>query len=85
MTALLEEAAGTEAPVPASQPPYHRPRLRIMTSPAPTSAVKAPEAADAESRGWVEDLAGAGPRHEQATARLHALLLRAARFEISRR
>jgi RNA polymerase sigma-70 factor, ECF subfamily len=85
MTVVLEAAVAPEAPVPASQPPYHRPRPRIMSSPAPTPAVTAPEAADAESRGWVEDLAGAGPRHEQATARLHDLLLRAARFEISRR
>jgi RNA polymerase sigma-70 factor (ECF subfamily) len=41
--------------------------------------------ADAESTAWVQALAGAGPRHDAAVARLHALLLRAAHFEIARR
>ena len=40
---------------------------------------------DAESRGWVDALSGAGPRHEEAVAALHALLLRAARFEVALR
>jgi RNA polymerase sigma-70 factor, ECF subfamily len=40
---------------------------------------------DAESRGWVDALSGAGTRHEEAVAALHALLLRAARFEVARR
>jgi len=40
---------------------------------------------DAESLGWVQALSGAGRRHEQAVQALHALLLRAARFEIARR
>ena len=55
----------------------------MASSPAPT--VTAPAKADAESRAWVDDLAAEGPRHEQASARLHDLLLRAARFEIDRR
>jgi RNA polymerase sigma-70 factor, ECF subfamily len=55
-----------------------------MTS-TPTSAVSAPSGADAESRAWVNDLAGEGSRRDQASARLHDLLLRAARFEIDRR
>jgi RNA polymerase sigma-70 factor (ECF subfamily) len=40
---------------------------------------------DAESRRWVESLSGAGPQREEAIERLHALLLRAARFETGRR
>ena len=40
---------------------------------------------DAESRRWVDDLGGGGRAHEDALLRLHELLLRAARFEISRR
>jgi RNA polymerase sigma-70 factor (ECF subfamily) len=40
---------------------------------------------DAESRRWLDELAGAGPTRDDAVARLHALLLRAARFEVSRR
>lgn len=40
---------------------------------------------DAESRAWLDDLRAAGAAREQAVARLHALLLRATRFETSRR
>ena len=40
---------------------------------------------DRESRGWVRALADTGPEHEAAVERLHALLLRAARFEVGRR
>ncbi len=41
--------------------------------------------ADAESQEWLQALRGSGPIREDAAARLHALLLRAARFEVSRR
>jgi RNA polymerase sigma-70 factor (ECF subfamily) len=40
---------------------------------------------DAESLGWLDALSATGPEQEAALARLHALLLRAARFEIARR
>jgi RNA polymerase sigma-70 factor (ECF subfamily) len=40
---------------------------------------------DAESRAWLLGLRGDGPRREEASRRLHDLLLRAARFEINRR
>jgi RNA polymerase sigma-70 factor (ECF subfamily) len=40
---------------------------------------------DAESRRWLEDLNGGGHARDAAVARLHELLLRAARFEVSRR
>jgi RNA polymerase sigma-70 factor, ECF subfamily len=40
---------------------------------------------DTESGRWLAALAGDGPSHEQAVARLHALLLRAARLELARR
>jgi RNA polymerase sigma-70 factor (ECF subfamily) len=40
---------------------------------------------DDDSRAWVEALRGQGPEREEATARLHELLLRAARFEVNRR
>lgn len=40
---------------------------------------------DTESQGWVEALSGTGPKKDDAIARLHELLLRAARFEIARR
>lgn len=40
---------------------------------------------DDESRAWLDALHGAGEIHEVAIVRLHALLLRAAHFEVSRR
>jgi RNA polymerase sigma-70 factor (ECF subfamily) len=59
-----------------------------------TEAVSVPRAAvhevsathhDAESRAWIDALTADGHRRDEAIERLHALLLRAARFEISRR
>ncbi len=44
-----------------------------------------PDELDEESRSWVRDLRGGGAPYDDAVARLHALLLRAARFEVSRR
>jgi RNA polymerase sigma-70 factor (ECF subfamily) len=41
--------------------------------------------ADAESREWLRSLRAFGAERDQAIARLHALLLRAARFEVARR
>jgi RNA polymerase sigma-70 factor (ECF subfamily) len=40
---------------------------------------------DQESSAWLRDLAGAGPEHDRAVARLHGLLLRVARAESARR
>jgi RNA polymerase sigma-70 factor (ECF subfamily) len=40
---------------------------------------------DDESRAWLRDLRDAGSARDTAIARLHALLLRAARFEVARR
>ena len=62
--------------------------------PAPTTGTVAfmasavhtgPDAGGAESEAWLTALRGEGVAREQAVARLHALLLRAARFEIARR
>src|SRR3954447_10331814 len=53
----------------------------LMTAPRPTPA--GPDAPAA--RSWVEDLRSDGPRGQEAVADLHALLLKAARFEIGRR
>ena len=40
---------------------------------------------DPESRRWLRDLRSEGAAYDAAVARLHALLLRAARFEVARR
>jgi RNA polymerase sigma-70 factor, ECF subfamily len=54
-------------------------------APVPAVTVVAVAAPDPESRDWVEALSADGPESEEAVARLHALLLRAARFELRRR
>jgi RNA polymerase sigma-70 factor, ECF subfamily len=44
-----------------------------------------PLSMDAESQEWLRDLRGGGAVRDEAAARLHELLLRAARFEVARR
>ena len=60
-----------------------------MTVPLPQIADRASTshgpAPDPESLRWVRDLSGTGHVREDAIVRLHALLLRAARFEVARR
>ena len=65
-------AAGTVASVEAVP----------QAKPARTGAVTP---LDPESRRWLRDLRSEGAEHDAAVARLHALLLRAARFEVARR
>jgi RNA polymerase sigma-70 factor (ECF subfamily) len=40
---------------------------------------------DTESRDWIADLRSSGPPNDDAVKRLHALLFRAAHFEVARR
>jgi RNA polymerase sigma-70 factor (ECF subfamily) len=47
--------------------------------------VAPPLDAHADSRAWLEALRSDGPARDDAVRRLHALLLRAARFELARR
>jgi RNA polymerase sigma-70 factor, ECF subfamily len=50
------------------------------------STVRVPTAAlDDDSRGWLRSLRADGRTYDEAVERLHALLLRAARFEVARR
>lgn len=51
-----------------------------MRQPVPAVADR-----DADARAWLEALRSVGAERETAAARLHALLLRAARFELARR
>lgn len=53
-----------------------------MTRPA---SQVAHDTSDAESRQWLDGLRASGPERDRAVERLHALLLRAARFEVRRR
>jgi RNA polymerase sigma-70 factor (ECF subfamily) len=43
------------------------------------------QASDPESRAWLDGLRAVGADHDDAVQRLHALLLRGARFEVARR
>jgi RNA polymerase sigma-70 factor (ECF subfamily) len=59
-----------------------------MESAAPAGAEAAPaieRALDEESRKWLRELRSSGAVRDEAVARLHALLLRAASFEVARR
>lgn len=56
-----------------------------MTIPSETAAESSADAREAESSLWLRRLAGDGPEREAAVGELHALMLKAARFEIERR
>ena len=57
-----------------------------MSSRLPISAAESePERAQADSRAWLAALRTPGTERDEAVARLHELLLRGARFEVSRR
>ena len=62
------------------------PAPATVTTVEPVVAAPAPSALlDAESREWLRCLRAEGATKDDAIARLHALLLRAARFEVARR
>jgi RNA polymerase sigma-70 factor, ECF subfamily len=61
---------------------------RALTEPAPaarTLGVPTGRRLDEESREWLRSLRATGAERDGAIGRLHALLLRAARFEVARR
>jgi RNA polymerase sigma-70 factor (ECF subfamily) len=66
------------ATVPNRVPPP-RTDSSVAVEPQPLSLL------DEESRAWLRDLRSDGGTRDEAIARLHALLLRAARFECARR
>lgn len=53
--------------------------------PATQLSTPAPAALDGDSREWLRGLRAEGATRDEAIARLHDLLLRAARFEVARR
>jgi RNA polymerase sigma-70 factor (ECF subfamily) len=56
-----------------------------LAPPVPVTASPAPLSEPSDSGAWLEALRARGPARDRAVERLHALLLRAARFEVSRR
>jgi RNA polymerase sigma-70 factor, ECF subfamily len=60
--------------------------VMLVESVSPVSRLaSAPPSLDAESREWLQSLRAKDATGQEAIARLHALLLRAARFEVARR
>jgi len=59
--------------------------LRGVEAGASEAAVTARQLQDDESRAWLRDLRADGAARDDALARLHELLVRAARFEVARR
>src|SRR5215204_812266 len=59
--------------------------MESTTHPSAADSSSPPALLDDESRVWLRDLRSEGRTRDEAVARLHALLLRAARFECARR
>jgi RNA polymerase sigma-70 factor (ECF subfamily) len=56
-----------------------------MSSSRASSAARGVALGPTDSQAWLSALRSPGPEHDEAVAALHELLLRAARFEVSRR
>ncbi len=69
---------------PAGAVPVDLSQVDPTTSP-PAALTEVAPFLDPESREWLRCLRSRGREHDEAVARLHALLLRAARFEVGRR
>jgi RNA polymerase sigma-70 factor (ECF subfamily) len=70
-------STGTPTMAPYVEPFDHR--TGLAEAPAPAALL------DPESREWLRCLRAEGATRDDATARLHTLLLKAARFEVARR
>ena len=72
--------------MPTGVLPDNVPSMEIARPHAPSpSGATGETGVDAESRAWLESLSAGGRIREDATGRLHVLLLRAARHELARR
>ena len=60
-------------------------RMKSTTNPSTAVPTPPPALVNDESRAWLRDLRSVGRRKDEAVARLHELLLRAARYECARR
>jgi RNA polymerase sigma-70 factor, ECF subfamily len=58
---------------------------KVRTVPPAAGKATATAPLDGASRQWLDQLRSEGAEHDEAVARLHALLLRGARFEVARR
>jgi RNA polymerase sigma-70 factor (ECF subfamily) len=71
--------------VSAVAPMVHRMEQAASLAETPVDGPGVEQSLDADSHTWLRDLRAQGPAHDDAVARLHTLLLRAARFETGRR
>jgi len=69
----------------AVAPIVHRMEQAASLTDTPVNGRGVAPSLDAESSAWLRDLRGRGSARDDAVARLHALLLSAARFETGRR
>jgi RNA polymerase sigma-70 factor, ECF subfamily len=76
------ELAPSSEPTPCRGSP---PAIAIIAEPQTDARSSRPRRHDRESRAWVEALRSVGLRRDEAVWRLHALLVREARFEVRRR
>jgi RNA polymerase sigma-70 factor (ECF subfamily) len=67
---------------PPPQDIVEPPSVSVSQNGGPTPGEHIP---DRESLHWIQSLASSGPERDGAIERLHALLLRAARFEVAKR
>jgi RNA polymerase sigma-70 factor, ECF subfamily len=82
MTALVRGCEGRGAPSVNNRIRHATPRGHVTS---PGSRAPAAERSQPDGDTWIEELRSDGPERDEAIGRLHALLLRAARFEVSRR
>lgn len=74
----MPATATATAPSVLEERPAYAPRVERLSGDIDAPALR-------ESERWLAALRSDGHRHDQAVARLHRLLLRAARFELDRR
>jgi RNA polymerase sigma factor (sigma-70 family) len=76
---------GSAGPCVAHRATVDRPVTRELPFARRQAAATCPDTLDAEDRRWVNGLAGRGVDHERTCRDLHAILLRAAKFEVGQR
>src|ERR1051326_1255196 len=86
LTAISQDAVPVTPSGQRRRVPGEKANLTLVRGgQAPASAPVDSRRLDEKSRAWLDALRSDDPRREEAIARLHALLLREARFEVGRR
>src|ERR1051326_6897313 len=86
LTAISQDAVPVTPSGQRRRVPGEKANLTLVRGgQAPASAPVDSRRLDEKSRAWLDALRSDDPRREEAIARLHALLVREARFEVGRR